>query len=123
MQKSRNSLSRGAAVEFEESIVYCPDARLSYVGWVSLFPFGNGDPGVAFQDIRRSENPDRRPLTPVRHRPGHTNVYMEHGNLLVTPGMAEQFPDLEQVIARLDQHNPTCPGRRGRTWPAANSGR
>ena len=46
------------------------------------------------------------PTTPVRNQPGHLDVFMEHGNILVTPHIAEKYPDLADVIAKLDPNQP-----------------
>ena len=45
------------AVNFEEKVVYYPQERPGYVGWVSLFLFGNGELGMAFDEVRRVPNP------------------------------------------------------------------
>ena len=49
------------------------------------------------------------PITPMRNRPAHLDVCMEHGNILITPQVAELFPDLARVTAALDPHDPDQP--------------
>ncbi len=46
------------AVDFREQAVYYPQIRPGYTAWVSLFQFGNGDIGIAFNEVRKGENPD-----------------------------------------------------------------
>jgi len=53
-----NEKASARAVDFEERDAYCPEVRPGYAAWVSLFHFGNGDLGVALNEIRRGENPD-----------------------------------------------------------------
>ena len=38
--------------------IYYPEIRPGYTGWASLFQFGNGDLGIAFNEIRRGKNHD-----------------------------------------------------------------
>ena len=54
-----------------------------------------------------------QPMTPVRNRPGHLPVFMLHSDIVITPQTAEQFPDLKDVIARLD---PNAPDVALKTW-------
>ena len=51
------------AHDVEEIVVYRPQIRPGYVGWASVFQFGNGDLGIAFNEILRGENPDFHPPT------------------------------------------------------------
>ena len=48
---------------FREQRVYYPEIRPGYTGWASLFQFGNGDLGIAFNEIRRGKNPNFQPPT------------------------------------------------------------
>ena len=45
------------SVGFEEQVLYYPQQRPGYVGWVNLFLFGNGDIGLTFDEVRRAPNP------------------------------------------------------------------
>ena len=49
------------ALEFNEQGVYYPEIRPGYTAWASLFQFGNGDLGIALNEIRRGTNPDFQP--------------------------------------------------------------
>ena len=49
------------ALDFEACEVYWPEKRPGYTGWASLFQFGNGDLGIAFNEIRRGRNPNYQP--------------------------------------------------------------
>ena len=51
------------ARDVEETPVYYPAVRPGYAGWANLFEFGNGDLGCAFNEIRRGESPDFRPMS------------------------------------------------------------
>ncbi len=51
------------ALDFDERVVYYPKVRPGYTAWASLFQFGNGDLGIAFNEIRRGKNPDFKPPT------------------------------------------------------------
>ena len=50
------------AKDFRENVAYQPEVRPGYTAWVSLFPFGNGDLGLAFNEIRRGPNPVFKPV-------------------------------------------------------------
>lgn len=45
-------------IDVEEREAYCPAERPGYTAWVSLFQFGNGDLGIALNEIRRGKNPE-----------------------------------------------------------------
>jgi hypothetical protein len=49
------------SVEFDAREVYYPKKRPGYTAWANLFPFGNGDLGIAFNEIRRGRNPQFEP--------------------------------------------------------------
>ncbi len=49
------------ALDFDKRAVYYPKVRPGYTAWASLFKFGNGDLGIAFNEIRRGRNPDFNP--------------------------------------------------------------
>ena len=51
------------AVDFESREVYYPEHRPGYTAWVALFPFGNGDIGLAFDEVRRAPNPRFIPVS------------------------------------------------------------
>ena len=51
------------ASDFEEVVVYYSEERPGYVAWASLFQFGNGELGIAFNEIRRGRNPNFQPPT------------------------------------------------------------
>ena len=57
MSKKNKKKTYARAMGFEERAVYYPERRPGYTAWVSLFPFGNGDLGLAFSEIRRGKNP------------------------------------------------------------------
>lgn len=57
MSETTHARARG----FKEQEVYHPDVRPGYSAWASLFQFGNGDLGIAFNEIRRGRNPDFNP--------------------------------------------------------------
>ncbi|MHB9124592.1 MAG: sialidase family protein [Armatimonadota bacterium] len=46
------------ALEFKKAEVYFPSIRPGYTGWASIYQFGNGDIGIAFEEIRRGTNPN-----------------------------------------------------------------
>jgi hypothetical protein len=50
------SSSYAKAIGFQESALYYPDKRPGYTAWTSLFQFGNGDLGIAFNEIRQGRN-------------------------------------------------------------------
>ena len=55
--------SGAGAVGFEERWAYYPRERSGYTAWVSLFHFGNGELGLAVNEIRRGRNPHFQPPT------------------------------------------------------------
>ena len=50
------STSFATATDFQEQSCYYPKHRPGYAAWVSLFHFGDGDLGMAFNEIRRGDN-------------------------------------------------------------------
>ncbi|MBT3374661.1 MAG: exo-alpha-sialidase [Lentisphaerae bacterium] len=56
---SDNTYAR--AVDFEEREVYWPAERPGYTAWASRYQFGNGDLGIALNEIRRGRNPNYQP--------------------------------------------------------------
>ena len=88
------------ALDFEERAVYYPEVRPGYTAWASLFQFGNGDLGIAFNEIRRGKNPDFNPpplefveamALPYRILPdalpaANPNLLSEYVNLKSTDG-------------------------------------
>lgn len=69
------------ALSFEEKAVYYPKVRPGYAAWASLFHFGNGDLGIAFNEIRRGENPDFVP-PPLEFVRAMCMVYRECPDLM-----------------------------------------
>ena len=55
--------AHATAFDVEQSIIYYPEVRPGYVGWANLYPFGNGDLGIAFQEIRRGPERPREPVS------------------------------------------------------------
>ena len=55
--------SYAAGVDFEEQVVYYPKKRPGYTAWANLFLFGNGDIGLAFDEVRQAPNPRHIPLS------------------------------------------------------------
>ena len=53
-----NKKSYAVAKNYERCEIYYPENRPGYTAWASLFQFGNGDLGVAFNEIRQGKNPD-----------------------------------------------------------------
>lgn len=51
------------AAEFRNCAVYSPAKRPGYTAWASLFQFGNGDLGLAFNEIRQGRNAGFTPPT------------------------------------------------------------
>src|SRR3972149_8830447 len=58
-----NSPTPARAYDFQESAVYYPQVRPGYVAWVYMFPFGNGELGCSFTEIRKGRNADFSPPT------------------------------------------------------------
>lgn len=58
-----NATSHARATLFEERCAYRPRQRPGYAAWVSLFDFGNGELGLAVNEIRRGRNPHFEPPT------------------------------------------------------------
>ena len=52
-----NKANYAQGKEFKEQAVYYPEVRPGYTAWASLFPFGNGDIGISFNEIRKGKNP------------------------------------------------------------------
>ncbi len=57
MEKNIFAVAKG----FASKAVYYPSVRPGYTAWASLFSFGNGDLGIAFNEIMRGENRNFHP--------------------------------------------------------------
>ena len=69
------------ACGFDERAAYRPVRRPGHTAWVSLFPFGNGDLGLAFLEIRRGKNHSFEPI-PLDFVEAMSLVYRETPDLL-----------------------------------------
>lgn len=95
-----SSTEYARALGFEERVVYRPEVRPGYAAWASLFQFGNGDLGLAVNEIRRGGNPDFNPppleyvemlVVPYRISPdaipgSNRNLISEYVNLRSSDG-------------------------------------
>ena len=59
---SASKTSAAKAIHFEDRVVYYPEHRPGYTGWVKLFQFGNGEIGLSFDEVRRGPNPHFSPI-------------------------------------------------------------
>ena len=109
-----------SALDFDQRTIYYPQVRPGYAAWANLFQFGNGDLGIAFNELRRGKNADFAPPTLEFTEA----VGMPYGMLNVAEPMADPNMISEYVHLRSTDKGETwvetgrCPVRTRHYWCA-----